>query len=80
MVNGCVCTNRLNDVVTNPLGGSVVQTRIHRNMQSKDFSENLAICVNFQITAHGFTYLQEQKSQFNFLDIRNIMGVFLDLV
>lgn len=44
-------------------------------MQSKDFSENLAIYVNFQITAHGFTYLQEQKSQFNFLDIRNIMGV-----
>ena len=42
-------------------------------LQSKDFSENLAIYVNFQITAHGFTYLQEQKSQFNFFDIRNII-------
>ena len=32
-------------------GGSIVQARIHRNLQSKDFQASLLICGNFQITA-----------------------------
>ena len=52
--------------IAEPPGGSVVQPRIHRNMQSKDFSENLTICVNFQITAFWFHILPGAKITIQF--------------
>ena len=46
-------------------------------LQSKDFSENLAICVNFQITASRFHVLTGAKITIQFLGHKKYYGCFL---
>ena len=46
-------------------------------LQSKDFSENLAICVNFQITASRFHVLTRAKITIHFSEHKKYYGCFL---
>ena len=57
-------------------GGSVAQTRIHRNIAKQlDFSKSVSDKTIFD---HSLTEISvfEEKSLHYFKDIRNIMGVF----